>query len=205
MMNENEVAPKLTFKFLLVGNSNVGKTSIVRRFCRDDFDDQNKTTISVEFMTYVLKLDESGTSVKLQIWDTAGQEQYKSLGKSYYRNAVGVILTFSLTDHDSFEKIEEWYKDVKDLCNQKAVIVLVGNKCDLKEHKAVTDSEAKAFADIHGIEYIETSAKNKTNIYNLFYSVSRKIYDMVMMGEIDTSEPLQAGSLSKKEKKKGCC
>ena len=207
MINENEVTSKLTFKFLLVGNSSVGKTSLVRRFCRDDFEENNQSTISVEFMTSVIKMDNGGAPVKLQIWDTAGQEQYHSLVKSYYRNAVGVILCFSLTDHDSFEMIEEWYRDVIDSCNPKAVVVLVGNKCDLKEEKRVTDAEAKNFAELHSIEYIETSAKENTNVHSLFYNMARQLYEMAMKGEIDTSEPLQASSLVKKKEtsKKKCC
>lgn len=200
MIREEEVTPKFTFKFLLVGNSCVGKTSLVHRFCRDDFDETINSTISVEFMTSIIKIDQ--TPIKLQIWDTAGQEQYKALGKAYYRNAVGVILCFSLTDYDSFEKIQDWYTDVKNLCNPHAEIVLVGTKSDLIDEKRVTDFQIKQFAEKLKLEYMETSAKKNTNVHDLFYHMTQKVFTKVVQGEIDCSEPMQASVLSVKEEKR---
>ncbi|KAI5542437.1 GTPase protein [Trichomonas vaginalis G3] len=197
MIREEEVTPKFTFKFLLVGDSNVGKTSLVHRFCRDDFDECMTSTISVEFMTSILKIDQ--TPIKLQIWDTAGQEEYKSLGKAYYRNAVGVLLCFSLTSQDSFSHIEEWYQDVRKLCNPNARIVLVGTKCDLVKEKKVADSEAKQFAQVHDIEYMETSSKTNTNVQDLFYTMTQDVLKLVLHGEIDCREAMQASVLNNKQ------
>ena len=182
-------AARHTFKFLLVGNGNVGKTSIVRRMCRGDFISNPETTIGVEFMTKLFDIE--GNQVKLQIWDTAGQEKYRSVGKAYYRNAIGVLLVFSLTDHVSFEKLEEWLSDVSQYCHPKAQMILVGNKVDLEDQRKVTRDEIKNFAEEHNLPYIESSAKTGTNITECFYQVSHAIYNGIQTGDITlTASPI---------------
>ena len=198
---------KHTFKFLLVGNGNVGKTSIVRRMCRGDFISNPEATIGVEFMTKMFSIDDN--QVKLQIWDTAGQEKYRSVGKAYYRNAIGVLFVFSLIDHISFEKLEEWITDVSQYCHPRAQMILVGNKCDLEEERKVTRDEIKNFAEEHNLPYIESSAKTGINITECFYQVARAIYDGIQTGDItlaaspilseDSPQPVQ------NEEKKKCC
>ena len=196
-----------TFKFLLVGNGNVGKTSIVRRMCRGDFIDNPETTIGVEFITKIFEIE--GSQIKLQIWDTAGQEKYRSVGKAYYRNAVGVLLVFSLTDHVSFEKLEEWINDVSQYCHPKAKMILVGNKSDLVEQRKVTRDEIKNFAEDHNLPYIESSAKTGQNITECFYQVSRSIYDGVNTGDITlAASPILTGEPQTQEKSvesHSCC
>ena len=181
-MSNKQTQARHTFKFLLVGNGSVGKTSIVRRLCRGDFITNPETTIGVEFMTKMIDID--GNQIKLQIWDTAGQEKYRSVGKAYYRNAIGVLLVFSLTDHVSFEKLDEWITDVSQYCHPKANMILVGNKSDLSDSRKVTLDEIKKFTEGHNLQYIESSAKTGSNINECFYQVAKSIYDGVVTGDI---------------------
>lgn len=196
----------LTFKFLLIGNGNVGKTSLVRRLCRNEFDETIEATIGVEFLTKVVTVND--TEVKLQIWDTAGQERYRSVGKAYYRNSVGVLCVFSLTDHSSFQAAEMWFREVKHYCHPKAKIILVGNKSDLVDLRGVTTAEAEAFAKAHDVAYIESSAKDDTNVLESFLSVASEVHRAVMSNEIELSQPVCANiddSDEDAEEKKSCC
>ncbi|OHT00572.1 Ras family protein [Tritrichomonas foetus] len=171
-----------SFKFLLVGNSSVGKTSIVRRLCLNDYMEDQPSTIGVEFMTHTLTID--GHNIKLQIWDTAGQERYQSVGKAYYRNAIGVLIVFSLTDHGSFQALENWVDQVRKYCHPKVKMIIVGNKKDLVDKKAVTDSEIQQFMDSHNMTYMESSAKINKNIREAFFSITQEIYHSVVSGDI---------------------
>ena len=188
----------LNLKFLLIGSSGVGKTSIVKRLCRNDFDDKMPCTVGIEFMTHTFQIGIH--NVKLQIWDTAGQEQYHSVGKNYYRNAVGVLLVYSIDKHNSFEMLEKWYEDVRQYANPHAQMLLVGNKIDLDEQKTVTDEEASRFAEDHNIEYVETSAKTGFGINELFFKMAQTIVDKVSSGEIKLEQETKEPDTSSKSK-----
>jgi len=196
----------LTFKFLIVGDGAVGKTSIVRRMCHNTFSDNTEETVGVEFMPLTMNIDKS--SVKLQIWDTAGQEQYRSLGRAYYRNAVGVLLVFSYDDHSSFEHLDQWLTDVRTLCHQHAQILLVGNKCDLSDHRRVTSSEIEQFISTFEVDFIELSAKNNLNVEQAFYTLTRNVLQAVVSNEIILAPSTQP-KIPQVEvvipQKKGCC
>lgn len=176
-----------SFKFLIVGNSSVGKTSIVRRLCLNDFLEDQPSTIGVEFMTHTVLID--GHNIKLQIWDTAGQERYQSVGKAYYRNAIGVLIVFSLTDHESFASLENWVDQVHKYCHPKVKMIVVGNKSDLIEKKAVTDNDIQQFTESHNLTYIESSAKINLNIREAFFTITQKIYRDVISGDIVLDNP----------------
>ena len=177
----------LSFKFLIVGNSSVGKTSIVRRLCLNDFLEDQPSTIGVEFMTHTILID--GHNIKLQIWDTAGQERYQSVGKAYYRNAIGVLIVFSLADHESFASLENWVNQVRKYCHPKVKMLLIGNKSDLVDRKAVTDSEIQQFAESHSLAYMESSAKVNINIRESFFTITQQIYRDVVSGDIVLDNP----------------
>jgi small GTP-binding protein len=113
--------------------------------------------------------------VKLQIWDTAGQERFRSIAKAYYRNAVGVIVVYDLTDRRSFDDLAGWVTDIHTLCDANAVVQLIGNKADLKDRRLVSVSEAEDFARHHHIKYMETSAKAGQNVREVFISVTASI------------------------------
>ena len=173
----------ISYKFIIIGSSGVGKTAVLKRLVEDTFTEESQSTIGVEFDSTILTIDEK--KVKLQIWDTAGQERFRSISKAYYRNAVGVILVFDITERKSFDDLPSWLNDVHALCDPNAVIQLIGNKCDLGSQRVVTIAEAEQFAEHHHMKYIETSAKAGQNIREAFIHVATTI----MSKGLRTSNP----------------
>ena len=194
----------LTFKFLVIGNSLVGKTSLVKRLCSNEFSESCDPTIGIEFMTHKIKIN--NTKVYLQIWDTAGQEKYQSLGKMYYRDSLAVLLVFSLTDYSSFEDLEKWYNDARKLCHPNAKILLVCNKVDLIEQRCVSKFDVDQFAKARNIEYIETSAKDNTNVEEAFNKLARNVLQAVATNEIQLAEKTNPQpNAEKTQEKSSCC
>ena len=151
-----------SLKVVVVGDSGVGKTCMLIRFVRDQFDEESQPTLGVEFLT---KIVETGRSkIQLQLWDTAGQELFRSVTRGYYRGSAGALLVFDLTNRDSFDNIERWLRDIRDVARSDVVTLLIGNKADLPDKRQVTTEEAEAFAKAHGMQYFETSAKTGANI-----------------------------------------
>jgi len=167
----------LLFKLLLIGDSGVGKSSILVRFVDNEFDEDRPCTIGVDFKNK--KLMCRGSKVSLQIWDTAGQEKFRSLTSSYYRGTEGIILVYDVTDRDSFKDIEQiWLREIDLYSTKKDVVkLLVGNKIDLP-NRQVSKEEARDFARNHNLAmYIETSAKTKNGIQQAFVELVEKILD----------------------------
>ena len=169
------------YKIVVVGSSGVGKTAMVQRLIDQTFLEETQSTVGVEFKSYNITLDNE--TIRLNIWDTAGQERFRSVSKAYFRNAVGAILVYSINDNDSFNDLEAWINDLHQLAAQNAAILLVGNKSDLDDRR-VTESEAQSFADRHGIEYLEASAKTGDNITETFLRLAKNINDKVKKGVI---------------------
>jgi len=163
------------FKVVLIGDSGVGKSSLMSRFTRNEFDLESKSTIGVEFATRSIKVD--GKSIKAHIWDTAGQERYRALTPAYYRGAVGALLVYDITKYLTYEiVIERWLRELRDHADQNIVIMLVGNKSDLRHLRAVSTDEAKAFAERHRVSFVETSALDYNNVETAFYNILNEIY-----------------------------
>jgi small GTP-binding protein len=163
----------VSYKFIIIGSSGVGKTCLLKRLIEGTFTEDSASTIGVEFDSLILNID--NRKVKLQIWDTAGQERFRSISKTYYRNAVGVILVFDLTDRKSFDALTSWLNDVHALCDSNAVIQLIGNKSDLGARRVVTMVEAESFARQHQMGYMEASAKLGENVRDAFVRVAAAI------------------------------
>merc|ERR1719440_2546576 len=144
------------FKVVLIGDSGVGKSNLLSRFTRNEFCLESKSTIGVEFATRSLPID--GKTIKAQIWDTAGQERYRAITSAYYRGAVGALLVYDITKTVTFENVERWLKELRDHADSNIVIMLVGNKSDLKNIRGVETDEAMSFAEQHNLAFIETSA-----------------------------------------------
>lgn len=192
-----------SFKFIVIGSSGVGKTAILKRLVEDTFATDSQSTIGVEFDSTVIDVD--GEQVKLQIWDTAGQERFRSIAKAYFRNAVGVILVFDITERKTFDDVNMWLNDVHSLCDPTAVVILIGNKADLSANRVVTLAEAEQFANHHQLTYLETSALDGTNVRNAFVKVATQIYRKAPKGKSGSGTAATAASLSNGGKKDGCC
>ena len=198
-MNKNDNL----FNIITLGDCGVGKTSILKKFAYDTFDEKSLSTIGIGFSFKEVELKD-GTKIQLKLVDTSGQEKYKSLAKSYYKNAKAVIFVFSYDNKQSFEHIEEWFNNFKENRDKEDICMfLIGNKCDV-ENKVIEDDLIENLKNIIGIkDYLETSAKKNINIEELFSQIAEKIYiSKKRKGEhIQMSKTL----LQKRKKKSGCC
>ena len=180
------------------------------RFSDEEYDDAFITTIGVDFKLKTIEMDSK--ILKLQIWDTAGQERFKAITRAYYRDTHGVIIVYDITDKESFDNIKQWLFEVDQWCGDNVSILIVGNKSDLADRREVSYEEASSFAEELQIEYIETSAKNATNIDEAFHRMAKTIKskqvemypkrpDSSIGGDLD-SKPLISGS---DDYTKRCC
>lgn len=160
------------FKLLLIGDSGVGKSCLLLRFADDTYTESYISTIGVDFKIRTIELD--GKTVKLQIWDTAGQERFRTITSSYYRGAHGICVVYDVTDKDSFDNVKQWMQEIEKYATEGVNKLLVGNKSDLDD-KQVEYSTAKEFADSLGIPFLETSAKNASNVEQAFLTMARQI------------------------------
>ncbi|CAG9314023.1 rab1_3 [Blepharisma stoltei] len=161
------------FKLVIVGDSCVGKSCLLLRFADDSFDKISMATIGVDFKIRTLDLGE--TSVKLQIWDTGGNERFRNSRTSYYRDADGFMIVFDKTHRNSFENTQMWMYEVDRYANKNAIRILVGNKSDIENRYQVTREEAEEKAKRYGIPYIETSAKNAYQVDLAFETIAREL------------------------------
>ncbi|EMC94310.1 hypothetical protein BAUCODRAFT_544119 [Baudoinia panamericana UAMH 10762] len=166
------------FKLVLLGESAVGKSSLVLRFVKDQFDDYRESTIGAAFLTQTIALDDQ-TTVKFEIWDTAGQERYKSLAPMYYRNANCAVVVYDITQAASLDKAKSWVKELQRQANENIIIALAGNKLDLAESdpskRAIEKADAEAYAREAGLLFFETSAKTSENVKELFTAIAKKL------------------------------
>ncbi|KAJ9537936.1 hypothetical protein OSB04_030669 [Centaurea solstitialis] len=165
------------FKLVLVGDSGVGKSNLLSRFTRNEFSLEYKPTIGVEFGSRSIRVDDK--IIKAKIWDTASQERYRSVASACYRGAVGVLLVYDTTRHNTFENVERWLKEVRHHTDSNIVIMLVGNKADLHHSRAVSTEDAKTFAKKEKMYFMETSALEALNVENPFTEVLTQIYNVM--------------------------
>lgn len=179
------------FKVVLIGDSGVGKSNLLSRFTRNEFCLESKSTIGVEFATRSIQVD--GKTIKAQIWDTAGQERYRAITSAYYRGAVGALIIYDITKHVTYENVERWLKELRDHADSNIVIMLVGNKSDLRHLRAVVTEDAHAFAEKEGLSFIETSALESTNVENAFHKILTEIYRIVSKKALAQDEGAPSG------------
>ncbi|AWP11347.1 hypothetical protein SMAX5B_017674 [Scophthalmus maximus] len=170
------------FSVVLIGDSGVGKSNLLSRFTRNEFNLESKSTIGVEFATRSIQVD--GKTIKAQIWDTAGQERYRAITSAYYRGAVGALLVYDIAKHLTYENVERWLKELRDHADNNIVIMLVGNKSDLRHLRAVPTDEARAFSEKNTVSFIETSALDSTNVEEAFKNILAEIYRIVSQKQI---------------------
>lgn len=170
---------------VLIGDSGVGKSNLLSRFTRNEFNLDSKSTIGVEFATRSIQVDSK--TIKAQIWDTAGQERYRAITSAYYRGAVGALLVYDISKHQTYENVNRWLKELRDHADSNIVIMLVGNKSDLRHLRAVPTEEAKQFASMweprgrcgfvltaigeNNLSFIETSALDASNVELAFQNI----------------------------------
>ena len=159
------------FKVLIIGNSGVGKSCLLLRFAEDMFSDNYISTIGVDFKIRKLELD--GKTIKLQIWDTAGQERFRTITKSYYRGSNGIVVVYDITDRESFDQVQQWMNEIDQHASQDVCRLLVGNKADLDDKRAVKTEEGENLARQFGIPFLETSAKQSLNVDNMFTTMAQ--------------------------------
>ena len=159
------------FKLLIIGDSSVGKSSLLLRFSDDVYRDSYISTIGVDFKVKTIELE--GKRIKLQMWDTAGQERFRTITNSYYRGAHGVMIVFSVEDHESFVSVKNWLSQLRAYADKDVQILLVGNKSDMVEERTVKKEEAEELAEKEGLVYIETSAKTAERVVESFEEICR--------------------------------
>ncbi|PON48742.1 Small GTP-binding domain containing protein [Parasponia andersonii] len=178
------------FKVVLIGDSGVGKSNLLSRFTRNEFCLESKSTIGVEFATRTLQVE--GRTVKAQIWDTAGQERYRAITSAYYRGALGALLVYDVTKPTTFDNVSRWLKELRDHADANIVIMLIGNKTDLKHLRAVATEDAQSYAEKEGLSFIETSALEATNVEKAFHTILSEIYRIISKKSLSSDEPAPA-------------
>ncbi|XP_050422296.1 ras-related protein Rab-13-like isoform X1 [Adelges cooleyi] len=174
MNNKNE--PKVNIfrsKIIIIGDANVGKTSLLLRYCNNDYKDVYDATTAVDIKKKLVNIEDS--SMTLHIWDTAGSEKYQSLIRLYYRDAMGILLTYDVTSLTSFQNLDNWMKDINGFAPSHAQRVLVGLKCDDEAYRAVSRSEGETVAEYFKMPFIEVSSKENINVEKVFELIARKI------------------------------
>ena len=161
----------LLFKVLLIGDSGTGKSCLLIRFADDQFSDNYISTIGVDFKIKTITVD--GKTVKMQVWDTAGQERFRTITASYYRGSNGIILVYDVTNRDSFDHVSYWMQEVDRLAATDVCRLIVGNKSDLTDKRVVTTQEGEALAQQYGISFLETSARDNTNVDEMFTAMAK--------------------------------
>lgn len=208
-MTEEEENYNMIFKIVLVGDSGVGKTNLLLRYLKNEFNTQTKATVGVEFGNTKVQIDNA--LIKAQIWDTAGQERYRSITSAYYKGAHGALIVYDITRKDSFDSVEKWLSDLKNNGEEKMVIMAIGNKCDMVNERVISTEEGEAKAQRNNIAFLETSALNATNVAKAFDELIQKLYvafkkdfednDEDDLGENANTIEIRTGN----SKKKQCC
>jgi small GTP-binding protein len=204
----------LSLKIVMIGDSGVGKTNLLARFTRDQFNSDSKSTIGVEFATKTLEIE--GKTVKAQIWDTAGQERYRAITSAYYRGAIGSLLLYDVSSSLTFQSLPRWLQELRENADSSIVVMLVGNKCDLQDLRAVSTEEGIGFAKKENLLFIETSALDATNVHQCFTRLITEIVHRLSKPELQPDgigglKPPERPSVSitgSKEVEKregGCC
>ncbi|PRW57533.1 Ras-related RABA1f [Chlorella sorokiniana] len=177
----------LLMKVVLIGDSGVGKTNCLSRFCRNEFQTNSKPTIGVEFATKQLTMG-NGDLVKCQIWDTAGQERYRAITNAYYRGAVGALLVYDVTRRKTFESIERWLRELREHASADMVVMLVGNKTDLETQREVSVQDGQDIAKREGLLFLETSALDGSNVEEAFTRVATEIHGIVRKRRLESQQ-----------------
>jgi small GTP-binding protein len=195
-------------KYIIIGDGGVGKSNLLLRYAHGQFNPEYQVTIGVEFG--IKDVDIGNNTFRIQIWDTAGQENFKSITRSYFKNSICAIICYDITKKESFDNVTSWIEDCKTQCYKSVHMVLVGNKTDLNERRVVSTDEGKELADKLGISFYETSAKTGKNVDKVFEESLNEISKQIDQGKFDFEDECgitkgtKISNVNKKKKKK-CC
>lgn len=195
------------FKILLLGNSDVGKSSLLLRYVDDIWTDAFVPTIGVDFKVKTLDIDDK--KVKMQIWDTAGQERFRTVISSYFRGGHGILLLYDITEKESFKNLGNWLIEIEKNASPEILKILIGNKSDLEEQRTVSKKEGEDFANSYALKFMETSAKNNTNVKEAFELLARELIrineEQKISKNTNKEKNIEVSKGKKLKTKKGCC
>ena len=195
-MSENKTSYfDLKYKIMVLGESKVGKTSLIKRYTKDQFGGIYLTTVGMDFQDKIIEIEDK--KIRLQIWDTAGQDRFRNVTKSYFQSSHGFIIVYEISDKESFEKINFWMEHIKNNAPENVKIILVGNKEDLTSERQVSIEEGENYAKHYNIKFFEACAKDGTNVKELFYYLANEIYQ-------DDKNRVKSECKTTKKNKKKC-
>ncbi|KAJ6252541.1 ras and ef-hand domain-containing protein [Anaeramoeba flamelloides] len=201
-MTQKEKSTKPLLKMLLIGNSQVGKSCLLKMFCDNEFSFDVISTVGVDFRN--MERDFDGETVKVQIWDTAGQEKFRTITSNYYRNAQGVAVIYDVTNEESFNQVNVWFEEIKKNAPEYISTVLLGNKVDLEDERVVTKEQGENLAKQNNCPYFEVSAKSGVNVDTAFNKLMDSSYEKLKkFGKPKTTNTVNFKK--GKDKKKSCC
>ena len=214
VLPENTDKEDLSFKVIIIGDSSVGKSSLANKAIKNKFDSGYSATIGFDFFSFFVKIDKK--VLKLQIWDTCGQEIYQSLITNFYRNCSLALMVYAINNRDSYEHLDLWLKDIKRESNPDAKVFLIGNKCDLENDRVVTYEEANRYSeDMEFCKFYEASAKEGINTKEIFIQAAKILYEDYIeyksgisqdnSSVSDKTNPQLKYDMSKNEEKSFCC
>jgi small GTP-binding protein len=207
-ITEGNVKDDFKLKIVVVGDSGVGKTNLIRRFIQDDFQSNSKATVGVEFFSKSFKINDN--VFKIEIWDTAGQERYKSITAAYYKGAKGGLVVYDVTSKTSFDNVDNWVSEIKEKASTDMKTMMIGNKIDLKDERQVSTEEALEKAKLLELPLMEASALDSTNVKQAFYDLLKEMYKEVKktIDVVEQAEKQNEGvqlDTNQSDEKKGCC
>ena len=207
-ITEGNVKDDFKLKIVVVGDSGVGKTNLIRRFIQDDFQSNSKATVGVEFFSKSFKINDN--VFKIEIWDTAGQERYKSITAAYYKGAKGGLVVYDVTSKTSFDNVDNWVSEIKEKASTDMKTMMIGNKIDLKDERTVSTEEAMEKAKLLELPLMEASALDSTNVKQAFYDLLKEMYKEVKktIDVVEQAEKQNEGvqlDTNQSDEKKGCC
>ena len=188
-MNSKDSNYDYMFRYIIVGDMGVGKSCLLLQFTENKFRQKHELTIGVEFGGKMI--DINNKKIKIQIWDTAGQEAFQAITRSYYKGAIGALLVYDITRKDTFSHITKWLEVVKSYSAKKICIILIGNKIDLENKRQVSKENGENFAKKNGILFLETSAKTAERVNDAFITSAQVILEGIKLTGIDPTFPSQ--------------